>query len=297
MKNALIFVDGGVVKVVFGSSIKVMRPDEVGLGHNKEFLGKLFAGHRVLFVERAAEMSMDEFLSGVSAKLVRQPEPESKTQRLPASAIAVGPARQARPGSAPGPEPSGQWIKSNAKTIIIIDDLPTNDELAPGIKKALSLQPGRVTSLGALDQAKVAASTTLRRLIQNGTVSFSDPTEAMRLDIEHDEMTQQENDARLAQYSPIIEGPAHDYASRGLPDETHGAAMMEITDDAPARPNPEDSGTMSDLMSMIADDSGVPAEEPRAEPAPRRPLAARPRPEAVDPTSVARRIGRKHEPE
>jgi hypothetical protein len=294
-KNALIFIDGQVVKIVFGNSLKVIPPQDITLSHNVSFLDKLFAEHRVLYVDRAGEMSLADFVDGVAAKLGQKDEPQPK---LPPSAL-VGPQRQAKPLPQPRREQpeAGQWIKSNAKTIIIIDDLMTNEELAPGIKKALSMPPGRAICLGSLDADKVAASQTLRRLIQNGTLSFTDPEEAVRLESEHEERVRDENDARLEQYAPIIEGSARAAAERGMSSTVsgHDAPMVDITDDQPSRPNPEDSGTMSDLMSMIEDGAGITAaglpEEPVA-PSPR--LQRPPRDGQASPDSLAKKIGRKH---
>jgi len=273
-KIAIMFADGEAkrVKFVFGDTVKSIRLDDLGSAASREFLDKLFEHYQVCLVE--------------SLQLVNR----NSIGAAPGAAVAVGaPARPpAPPQSALArqlAEDHGQWIKSNSRTMLIIDDLYTGEEIpnAPGCKKAVAIGPGRALDLSTLDPENVKKSSILRRLIQGQTLAFCPAAEAISIEEQHGQREAEEQRAEAAREKAapgvLPAGmSARELAARGL----QGDVAAEV--DLGAEPVGQGGG-MEELLAQVGG-----AQEEDAEERPKSQIAARP---PVNVTSESRPISRK----
>jgi len=214
-KKALLFVESGVIKVVFGTSLKCIKIEDVFLNHNKAFLDRLFAEHDVLVLQSADYMTREDVdqlatpeeepqpeyeeayeeeaydpfpeveMPPARPRQFRQPAPQQRQAR-PRQAIANQQQRRpAQPQRRPvydEPVDSGLWIRSNSQVAIIVDDIPTGGEFSPGQPRKLVVPGNRAIDLACLDQAFVQKSQILKRLLQNGTFSRCSAGEASEIE-------------------------------------------------------------------------------------------------------------------
>jgi len=307
MKTALLFVDDEVVKIALGDTLKCIKFAELRLAHNVSYMERLFASANVLMVEKAealAKEGFDEFVDGVFAT-VAEPAAEPETESEAEAGEAEAPAAKPRPSQRPRAEPEEGHLlyRSTAESVIIVDDLPTGEELPnmPGTFKTLAVVPYRAVNLNLLDPEKVRKSTILKRLIRDGTLVPCTPREADRMLLDYEVKIREENDARLASMSPIIEGEsAAAYAERvsggrtRAPLGTHEAETIEVTEEeaAPSKPR---KLSMEELMQAVGAADDEQAAAPQAPP-PRRELTQRPKTEVLE-GNRASGIKKAHKPQ
>lgn len=309
-KTSLMFVEDGLLKVAFGNSLKTIKFDDISKDYNRAFFEKLFKETKVLVVDGVSVLTADNFeafLTQVSAPVGGRAEPEP----------------QAAPEPAPEPEKkaqikrevvadlvspaSGVFIKSNAKTTIIIDDLFTNQdvEIAPGQKKALAVSPDLPVNLSNLDPVQVRRSSILRRLIANGTFEPISAGEALKMEQEHEAKQAEEEKSSLDQWAPILDSGvsakryAEDKGRRSIADLAEPIDLTEeVSRPRTGPPSNEDSGLMSDLMNLIEEGqeavSASGNEPPIEVESPRSQIAQRKRPD-VSPGAKAKPIAKRTE--
>lgn len=229
-RKALLFIESGVAKIVYGNSLKCVKLEEIDLPYNVEFFEKLFSHCQVLIVEGVQILSYESLRAAVSKEAAAAPPPQAQapvaqqeyqppqcTPHFPPqdSAMAAPPRPQLAPQRPLPPQPTGPqkspWIKCNAKTTITIDDLYTNVEIAPGMHQAVSIQPNRAFNLQNISPNNVRQSAILRRLLQNGILSPCTAEEAARLEetylrrqSEQSMMDNRIRDRQIDSASPII---------------------------------------------------------------------------------------------
>lgn len=261
MNRAIVFVDGDNVKVVFGNSVKTVKVSEFGSKQNHIFLNKLFSSFNVFIVDQVRPTSRNKLLSSLSAGKERaepRPEPDrAAPQRHTPVDIPVRTEVASEVASEVDiltGKTSHAFLKSLAKTTLIIDDLPTGVMISgTDIPQHVSVGPGRTVNLGALDQESIQKSKILRSLMRRKILVPVTPDEANRAETEYSVQLQEENDARLDYESPIIDGPAADYV--GAESQIHDAMPINLDEGADAPPehaSNEDSGGMDELMAQIA---------------------------------------------
>ena len=291
-KKSLVVVDGDCIKVLFGNCVKAISFSEIGSPYNRAFFDRLFSEGKVCGIETVSVLGrndLDAFAERVRSGKVLQPEPEPPAADSRPPAIAVEPDV---PKSRPSFDPNGPiWIRSNAKSTIIVDDLLT-DDMIPGTehRKALVIMPDVATDVSRLDKERLRKSKIFRRYLENGTFSITTAAEALRMAEEYEERVREENDARLEQYAPILGEKAEKYSDKVRTGQMSSKApgmeaeSIEISSsDGPssdALPN-EDPGSMSRLMEMMAEEpppvpEGMPEQEPKEKGPPARLIAARP---------------------
>lgn len=316
VKSALVYMDEGGLKIVYGTSVKVIKPTEMSLDYNVSFLDKLFSNYKVYVIESASLIQRDKLAELASAgpqpaKAAEQAldtEPEDELPPAQPAPVIKG-GKTAKPRAIRGPV----FIKSNAKMTIIVDDLFTGDQIKDtGMRKALVVTPDLPVNLSILDQEMVKKSAILRRLIENGTFTPITVAEALEYEAAAKAKKDAEDDAETEHSSRIIDssesGSAKKYAQgmkSGSGRRVDEADEIDLTEDIAnagrrrpgGLPN-EDTDTMSSLMDMIGQaEAGEPAQEESGdevlavaeEPRAKAKLEERPRRE-VDPGKRARGI-------
>lgn len=244
-KTAVIFMDGDLMKVVFGRTVKELYADRVI--EDQAFFERLFKDYRVVVVEKAAEVTLPQIVgmdegksSGPTAhdKPVEKNTERDKTFRTEKKA-----------------EKDGLWIKSTSRTTIIIDDLPTGTELAPGVPMTFSVPHDRAVSMASLDPELVQKSNILKRLLANGTLEWATGTEAQQMEAEYVVKVAQENDDRLNQWAPIIDSSVDEYLNDPKARTGHG----ETRESSVVEVSATEVSEMEEMASM------VPESKPRPE--------------------------------
>jgi len=245
-KTAVIFMDGDLMKVVFGRTVKELYADRVL--EDQPFFERLFKDYRVVVVEKASEVTLPQIVGmdeGKSSGPVAHDKPVEKAPEQAAKTAKKEPAQ------------AGMWIKSTSRTTIIIDDLPTGIEIAPGVPMTFSVPHDRAVSMANLDPETVQKSNILKRLLANGTLAWVTGSEAQQMEAEYVVKVAQENDDRLSHWSPIIDGSVDDYLSNP------GARMLPKDGPSDAPETVEVSATeVSEMEEMAA---MVPESKPRPE--------------------------------
>jgi hypothetical protein len=254
MKSALVYMDEGGIKFVYGTSVKFIKPGEMSLDYNASFIKKLFSSYKVYVVESASLTTEDGLasLSQQPAQPAEQPPKEAKeTQQPQASRKAV--ARQGQR------QASGAHVRSTAKTTIIIDDLFTGEQIKDtGMRKALAVMPDLPVNLSLLDPENVRKSAILRRLLEIGTIVPISVAEALSMEAEYKAKQDAEAERDIQASSRILDsserGAAKRFAANAF-DNDDGAEVIDINADM-SRPRPsglpnEDPGSMSELMGIL----------------------------------------------
>jgi hypothetical protein len=297
-KPALLVLERESIRVIYGSSMKIIKTSEAGLPHNIAFFDKLFAENRVLAIEKVKEMGKDQLFGFLNQKAPQQQQPASLPSSLPPSAVsqpaAVPQQRQADLND------GSFWVKSNAKTTIIIDDLFTNAEIpnAPGCRQALSVSPERPVNLANYNPEDVNKSGILRRLLTIGTLARISPNEASHMDAAADARANGGGN-EVDRYAPLIPdgvgAAAYAAGYRGAHDE---ATVVDITSDFKTSHGDqtalygsnEDSGSMEGLMQYITQ---PPPMEQAEEVQEKRQLQARQKIDVVGPSLKEAKFRRK----
>lgn len=193
-KTAVIFLDGDVMKIVFGRTVKEFPAEKAK--DEKAFFERLFEGYRVVVVERATEVTFSQLM-----------DEEHELDARP-------PGREPEPPPEPNTSRTERWIRSTSRTTIVIDDLPTTTEISPGHMMSFSVPNDRAVRMSNVRTEDVDKSAILKRLLANGTLEWVSSAEASRMESDYATRMAQENDARLDQWAPIIDGVrAEDYAA------------------------------------------------------------------------------------
>lgn len=298
-KPALLVLERESIRVIYGSSMKIIKTAEASLPHNVAFFDKLFAENRVLAIEKVKEMGKDQLFGFLSQRPAAQPQPAATP---PSTFQQPAPAQyQQQPQQRPADLNDGSfWVKSSAKTTIIIDDLFTNAEIpnAPGCRQALSVSPERPVNLANYNPEDVNRSGILRRLLTIGTLVRISSNEANHMHATADTKADGGGN-EVDRYAPLIpEGMgAAAYAAgyRGAHDE---ATVVDITSDFKTSHGDqtslygsnEDSGSMEGLMQYIT--QPPPIEQAAAE-EPRKQLASRPQVNVIGPSLKEAKFRRK----
>lgn len=320
-KKAIVILDRGTLRIVYGNSVKSMAVAEVSHPGNAAFLDRVFEDFRVLAIQSVADMTREQLegLAGAgSPKQAEQPElPRSRTVRMPP---AHERAEGKPPRATPGEDDDGSFfVKSNFETLITVDDLFL-DEFIPGtdIRRSLAISPSRPVNLAIYDQKAVQRSAILKRMLQTGKLERISGEEAAgmlaaadREDAAKFNEESQRKDREIDRYcgvvpagmsaeeyaervssgsaghgsSRIIDGPAKG-GGKGGAQEIDEAASVEVTGGG------EGEQSMEGLLKEIAEEQQgfafpvAPEEtEPAEEPASVRKarLAARPAPQKSSP--------------
>jgi len=181
MKNALVYIDNNQVKVVFGSILKIIKINEIRLSHNAAFFEQLFKEANVYGIREVSQLGLEQIFD--MSPLESHSEEEKKVDK----SIDKPVSQEARPVEAKDKDEFDFWIKSQAETAIIIDDLFTGREIAEGIPESLSIPHARAVNLASLNPEAVKASRILRRLMDNKTIVRCSRQEALQMEREYQE--------------------------------------------------------------------------------------------------------------
>ena len=181
MKNALVFIDNNQLKVVFGSILKIIKVNEIRLSHNTAFFEQLFKEANVYGIREISQLNIDQIFDMVPL------ESHSEEEKTVNKSIEKPVSPAARPQQAKDNDEYDFWIKSQAETAIIIDDLFTGRELYEGIPESLSIPHGRAVNLATIDPDAVKASRILRRLMDNKTIVRCSRQESAQMEREYQE--------------------------------------------------------------------------------------------------------------
>lgn len=243
MKRALVFIDEGSVKVIIGSVMKVIQMKDLTQPHNLSFFDKIFSDSEVFVIDALApinKVQLVEIIQNYGSHAKAEPRPAEKPEHLPATA----PAPQPRLISPPSEETDGSFLKSNHKTTIIIEDLPTGRQLY-GQPEYLSILPGGAVNLSMLDPDAVRRSRILQRLLANGTLTPITGTEADRLNDEVAAKQRQDADSHLA---PILNTTVDNFISGGGGGSSRERNAIQI--------NLDDNATRRDAADALDDNGG-----------------------------------------
>ena len=249
-RTAVIFLDGDAMKVVFGRTVKELSASKVR--DEKAFFERLFKEYRVVVVEKAVEVKLGQLMDDEPAPVAEVPWPEERKEKIP-----------------PAKDPAERWIRSTSRTTIVIDDLPTGTEVAPGIPLMFSIPHDRAVTMSSVTPEAIEKSVILKRLLANGTLEYVTSTEAARLESEHSSQVAEENDARLQQWAPIIDGvSAADYAKD--PTKRFAGALVDgpkgQDDYTPVDVNADEVSEQEAMASMVQKERPQ-ADQPRVNPA------------------------------
>lgn len=301
-KTALMFVDETVIKVVIGESLKCIKFDEIHAPHNVKYVEQLFSKCHVLIVDKASELTKDDFaiwvqkLSAIPQKYDGKPE----VQKTEPKDVAPQnqPKRKAPEILAEAEDESEKYLyRSTEETTMTVDDLYTGEYIFLGkdprtgedlrTGKTLAIHPYRAVDLSRLPAENIKSSMILRRLIREGVLVPCSRKEALEMERQYDEKIRKENDERLDAASPLIDGSVESFVINNggkMNMNAHDAESIEVVDDSPLD---EKKGELSltDLMKMSgAGDTSMPdIESLPPEDVPKRQLAARP---TVDKTGI-----------
>ena len=311
-KTALLFVDDEMIKVVIGTTLKYAKFSELTLDHNVRFFDRIFSDPNinVFIVDKASQLvreTFDAFVAKVSAadkaeELDEVEEVEERPRSAPRAAPAARPAQKKQAQTQQ--QANGMRLyRSTSETHIIVEDLPVGEGVrGESVQRYLAIAPNKAINLSVLDPEAVNRSVILRQLINDGTLVPCTPREASDLETNSDAQMRADSQARLEQFSPIIEdfssGSARKYAEAvrsgrvTMPDLPEGdGGAYDVTDDGPRRPSSGGEMTMDDMLKYVGADDGGPSIREEAIPSrPKRQLEARPqRAGAGEPARAFRR--------
>lgn len=186
MKNALIFIDRNQVKVVFGTVLKVIKVEELNFTHNVNFFEQLFREANVFAVQEISKISKEQLLQMVPSVPTRSQE-ERKVEASIERPVGPVPVPQRQEQENLEDSQHDFWVKSDAQTAIIIDDLFTGREIVDGMPECLSIPHGRAVNLANLKPENVKASRILARLMQNQIIERCSRREAMEMEQRYQE--------------------------------------------------------------------------------------------------------------
>lgn len=259
-KNALIIFDEEEVKIVFGTMMKCFKIDD--LKKNSGFIDRLFSETTVFVLEKVSKIDKETFLAGIQSK--NEPEPQedeffkqdeedlnqeeepNQAVKKPRSVVAELPRKK------PPQKDYGFFVKSTAKSSIIIDDLLTADEIpdAPGVRKAVAIPYGLAVDLSMMPTEELNKSKILKRLLENGTLIRVHSSEAARLQQEY-EKKRKDNDAAG---SIILDRPVSQLINGGMNED-----VIEVEADPEEeevstvrRSNKASSVNLTDLLDTTA---------------------------------------------
>jgi len=295
-KTALMFVDDRTIKIVIEDSLKCIKFEDLKAPHNIRYIEQLFSKCHVLVVDKASDLTKEDFAIWVSKLEGEAPkEVEPKVQeKVEERAAPIVKAKRSVPEILSEAEDESERLlyRSTDETTMTIDDLPTGEVMVIGTnpktgesvttEKTLAIHPYKAIDLSRLPEENVKNSKILRRLIREGTLVPCTRKEAIEMERAYDEKMRQDNDARLDAASPLIDGSVESFVINNTSSGSRfsrDAESIEIIDDSPLD-NRKGEMSLTDLMRMSgAGDEEMPDVEPLAPegmPLPKRQLAARP---------------------
>lgn len=311
-RKALLFVENETIKIVFGSSLKCIKLSDVSSPVNVEFFRKLFAAATVCVISGLDSIDYQKFINQFPAAQAQAPsqpqqsalaQPQRKAAPPPLPKAPPLPPRQASATPAPAAKQKTTFIKSNAKNIIMIDDLPTGLVDHRGGKEVLTIYPGGAVNVANLDPQALRGSMILKKLLQNGTLAPCTPDEALQLNDAVFAKQQEFDDLALKQMTTVPGSGttrARDMARDGLmmggpggEGTARGVEELDITSDV-LRAGRSSGGdgiregagggqrrveSMETLMELIQEDESM-GPPPRRALEPRTPVSAPARPGA-----------------
>lgn len=293
-KAAILFVDGETIKIVIGKTLKCMHFSELSATHNIKFIEQLFGQAKVVSIDKVSPLDKNAFDTFVSKFQSAVSTPEKASVPPPVSPSKKSAATIREDAEE---ESIASFFRSLEETTIIVDDLPTGEDLPnlPGVKRMLAIHPNKAVNLSALPQEAIKNSAILKRLIREGKLIPCTRAEALAIESDYERKVREDNDARLDHMAPILTERAADYAaglssSGKLDIDAHDAETIDLTEDVSA-PESDNEMSLTDIMQLAEDDSRTifVAAEPAA-PTPKRALA--PRPKANTSGIKAKGIGR-----
>lgn len=253
--KSLLIVDKKKLKVVYGDKIRCISFSDLSLEHNSEFLDMVFRDTQVHKIEKVSPVSKEilgSLLSTVATS--KADDPVEVNDPVEVSDVPIAPKQKP---SLPKPDSVSSWVKSNAPTILVIDDVYTGVVTRRGaveVKQTLSFEIGKPVDVSTLDQESVRNSNIMKRLVGNGTLSRISYDEAMQM---------------LEEYNKREVLSVHDEGAKGVLSSS-GKSAKELSatmfsgegGDLVAEPlmvtgEGKEGASMADLMAQIDSDEDL----------------------------------------
>jgi hypothetical protein len=277
MKTALIFLDEGSIKIVYGNNIKCVRTQDTELAHNLKFFEQIFSTYQVVTVDQVTLLNREAF-----ADWVRELKSPASKQAQPEPMQEARPAPQPQqPQQQPLPsflEAGAQSIlyRSTEETTMIIDDLLTDQEIpgVPGSRRALAIFPYRAVDLASLPKASVQNSVIIKRLIRDGKLVPCTSAEAAQIEVEHLREEAQQRKAEQRELK-ILDRPVDEFmdGDSAVPGDEDVAKTIRVTGDDRGM-EMKGEYNIGELMKMVG---AVDDEKDATPPVQRAPRPERPR--------------------
>jgi hypothetical protein len=279
-KNAVVFIDDPeqTVKVAIGNTLKVVKYSDLQLEHNKRFFERLFAEADVYVVDKVSPLpkeKFEQFIEGIqSGEVGPQAEAEAEVE---APQVRKPVTQRAPQRQVPAPAQRSSYLRSAAKTHIIIDDLYVGEGIRGDktLKRALAIAPNTAINLALLDKEAVENSVILQQLMRDNILVPCTPVEAAKLQQLADQKAEEDSKTTLEIVSDGTSGSAERYAEgvrRGAV-SVDDVEEIKIEDDGKEPEDITSTGqlTMDQMLRMTG------AADDGQSPAPRRQLESRPR--------------------
>jgi hypothetical protein len=256
-KKSLLLIDDNRLKVVYGDKMRCIAFPDLSLEHNAEFLAKIFRTTKVFKVDQVSPVDSGQ-LEGL---LDREKDAASPASQPPPKARAVpSPPQEAQRTTST--DQGSNWVASNTKTTIIVDDLFTGNTVSRGgasVPQTVALHPGKPFDLSTLKEDLVNASKILPRLLAKGWVSRVSFDDAMGMLDAYEKGQGQVISALDSQAKGVVAASgskAADLVDSMFDDDgdsAENAIPIEITEkDHRGSASNEDSGSMGQLMEMLS---------------------------------------------
>lgn len=245
----MLFAIDDEIKIIIGNVVKTIPIISINESANKQFFSKLFEGYEVLTFNESSLLSKDEFYSSLqeykgleapeSIAIETEVDTVEKIER-PKQKEIVRVEEKSKPKAAqvirkevpkvsalnekikktmaakkPEVKKSSNWYKSQAESIIIIDDIYTGVKKRRGeieYDENVIIYPNRATNFGKFNKEQVKESSIMRRLINDNVLVQCSEEEARELESEY-----QEKEANVIRDTKGINSIAVDFDGVNLP--------------------------------------------------------------------------------
>jgi hypothetical protein len=265
-KRSLLLIEEDKLKIVYGDKMRCINVSDLALAHNAEFLEKIFKTTTVFKVDKVLAVATEDIsgLTQMTTSVTRSSPSIDKPSAIATTTRVLEPSSKTNYPEIPV---NSTWIKSNAQTTIIIDDLFTGSQLSRGgtsVPRSVALEPGKPFNLGTLTNELLNASKILPRLLSNGTVSRISFDESMNM-LELFEKNQvniiSALDANAKSVTASSDTKARDIVDSMFSEDNPSVIPLEITQGSivgmSRTSSNEDTGSMSELMDMISDEESI----------------------------------------
>jgi len=268
-KKSLLLIDGDKLKIVYDEKMRCISFQDLSLEHNVEFLEKIFRTTTVFKVDQVSAVALEQLeglLTSEDTTVTQQTTSEIGTVSKESQVRKIVPKHNPVTQQTTSVDQSSNWIKSNSKTTMIIDDLYTGNTINRGrasVPQSLALPPGKPFDLNSIKEDLVKASRILPRLLSQGFVSRISFDEAMGMLSQYEKSQGQilnAHDAppRKLKPSEMVDSMFDDDAEDDA--DSDSAISIEISgqDVGGSGSSNEDSGSMGNLMEILssAEESG-----------------------------------------